>query len=180
MAFSLPDHWVWDFWLADDGARYHMFYLHAPHALGNPDLRHRNARIGHATSPGLVRWDILPPAVPAGPDWWDANNVWAPDVVWDSGRQQWAMLFTGVDSLKVQRACAAWSNDLSAWTKEPANPVFQPDSLTYYWAPSQQWSPCRDPFLFLADGMWKLCKMFEQYLSYNFMDNAPKRDRRVL
>ena len=56
MAFSLPDHWVWDFWLADDGATYHLFYLHAPHALGNPDLRHRNARIGHATSSDLMTW----------------------------------------------------------------------------------------------------------------------------
>ena len=55
LAFRLPDHWVWDFWLADDGDRYHLFYLHAPKSLGDPQLRHRNARIGHASSTDL-RW----------------------------------------------------------------------------------------------------------------------------
>ncbi len=50
MTFARPEHWLWDFWLADDGKSFHMFYLHAPKSLGNPDLRHRNARIGHATS----------------------------------------------------------------------------------------------------------------------------------
>lgn len=150
--FVHPGQQVWDFCLVRDAGLYHIFYIQYPE--DSPGA-HCTA-LGHATSPDLARWDILPPAVPAGPDWWDADNVWAPDVVWDSGRRQWAMLFTGVDSLKVQRACAAWSNDLSTWTKEPANPVFQPDSLAYYWAPSQQWSPCRDPFLFLMDGMWNM------------------------
>ena len=56
MVFALPDHWVWDFWLADDGGLFHLFFLHAPHALADPELRHRNARIGHATSSDLVDW----------------------------------------------------------------------------------------------------------------------------
>ena len=56
MAFQLDAYWVWDFWLADDGEQYHMFFLHAPRALGDPDLRHRSARIGHATSTDLRTW----------------------------------------------------------------------------------------------------------------------------
>ena len=30
MTFTLDSHWVWDFWLADDGDLFHMYYLHAP------------------------------------------------------------------------------------------------------------------------------------------------------
>ena len=56
MTFSLPDSWVWDFWTAVDDDTTHLFYLHAPKSLGDPDLRHRNAAIGHATSEDLVTW----------------------------------------------------------------------------------------------------------------------------
>ncbi len=56
MAFALPGHWVWDSWTAVDGDTTHLFYLHAPTALGDPDLRHRNAAVGHATSTDLVTW----------------------------------------------------------------------------------------------------------------------------
>jgi aminobenzoyl-glutamate transport protein len=55
----LPDHWTWDFWLADDGDRYHLYFLMAPTSLGDPDLRHHNARIGHAVSNDLTDWDFL-------------------------------------------------------------------------------------------------------------------------
>jgi beta-fructofuranosidase len=89
MAFSLPDHWVWDFWLADDGANYHLFYLHAPHALGNPDLRHRNARIGHATSTDLVQWQDHGQIFETGPAGsfddtatWTGSVVRGPDGLW--------------------------------------------------------------------------------------------------
>ena len=43
MTLRLPDKWVWDFWLARDGTDYHAFYLQAPRALGDPELRHLNA-----------------------------------------------------------------------------------------------------------------------------------------
>jgi beta-fructofuranosidase len=36
---SLPDAWIWDSWIADDGDRYHLFFLRAPRALGDPGLR---------------------------------------------------------------------------------------------------------------------------------------------
>jgi len=50
MTLRLPDKWVWDFWLVQDGKDYHAFYLQAPRSLGNPDLRHLNACVGHAAS----------------------------------------------------------------------------------------------------------------------------------
>ena len=52
----LPDQWIWDSWVADDGERFHLYFLQAPRALGDPTLRHAAARIGHATSFHLVDW----------------------------------------------------------------------------------------------------------------------------
>ena len=48
-----PDHWLWDFWFARDGDDVHVFYLQAPRSLGDPELRHHNATIGHAVSRDL-------------------------------------------------------------------------------------------------------------------------------
>ena len=46
MALSLPDHWLWDHWIADDGERYHLFFLRASRALHNPQRRHWRASLG--------------------------------------------------------------------------------------------------------------------------------------
>ena len=35
----LEDAWIWDSWIADDGERYHLFFLKAPRALEDPRLR---------------------------------------------------------------------------------------------------------------------------------------------
>jgi len=63
----LPDCWLWDFWLADDGAAHHCFFLKASRALGNPDRRHHHAVVGHATSPDLVNWREVADALARGP-----------------------------------------------------------------------------------------------------------------
>jgi beta-fructofuranosidase len=94
MGFSKDGHWVWDFWVADDGALFHLFYLHAPASLGDPDLRHRNARIGHATSTDLTDWTdhgtVLEPGA-AGD--LDASATWTGSVVRaDDG--SWRMFYT--------------------------------------------------------------------------------------
>src|SRR3569833_4134345 len=82
MSFSLPDHWVWDFWLADDGQRFHLFFLHAPHNLCDPELRHRNARIGHATSADLTSWTFHGLAfAPGSPGSFDGSATWTGSVV---------------------------------------------------------------------------------------------------
>jgi len=36
---ALDDTWVWDCWVADDGAACHLFFLAAPKALGDPEVR---------------------------------------------------------------------------------------------------------------------------------------------
>ncbi len=150
--FIHPGLQVLDFCLIRPDSLYHIYYI----AVAEATPSTRCYALGHATSPDLYHWTILDPAVAAGPDWWDANSVWAPDVVPDSRRGGWTMLYTGVDSLKVQRACAAHSADLNTWTKSPLNPVFVPDSLQYYWSATLEWSSCRDPFLYRENGVWQM------------------------
>jgi beta-fructofuranosidase len=77
MTLRLPDKWVWDFWLVRDGMDYHAFYLQAPRSLGDPELRHLNASVGHAVSKDLRHWRVLPDALSAGPAGaWDDRAVW--------------------------------------------------------------------------------------------------------
>ncbi|MHB8078127.1 MAG: FlgD immunoglobulin-like domain containing protein [Candidatus Krumholzibacteriia bacterium] len=150
--FIHPGQQVWDFCVVRSDSLYHIFYIAYPESIPGAHCY----ALGHATSPDLAHWTIQPWAVPAGPDWWDADNVWAPDVVWDADRGRWTLYYTGVDSLKIQRLCAAHSPDLGTWTKDPANPLFEPDSLRYYWSPTAAWSSFRDPFVFFRDGVWNL------------------------
>jgi len=62
VALSLPDHWLWDFWIADDRTAYHLFFLKAPR-VGDPDLRHWNTSVGHAFSTDLVQWQVVADAL---------------------------------------------------------------------------------------------------------------------
>ena len=40
MRLALPDHWVWDSWMTDDGTDYHLFFLRASRALQDRERRH--------------------------------------------------------------------------------------------------------------------------------------------
>ncbi len=87
--FRLPDAWVWDFWLADDGERYHLFFLYASRALPHPDDRHYRASIGHAVSTDLSNWRRVADALvrsdgPAFDDLatWTGSVIQHPDGTW--------------------------------------------------------------------------------------------------
>ena len=78
----LASSWVWDFWIADDGDRYHLFFLKASRALLDPDRRHWRATIGHATSTDLSSWTehadaVIPDDSPA----FDDLATWTGSVV---------------------------------------------------------------------------------------------------
>ncbi|PIV81703.1 hypothetical protein COW53_02915 [bacterium CG17_big_fil_post_rev_8_21_14_2_50_64_8] len=148
-----PGRQVWDFCLIEDQGFYHAFYHSFPQQTLNPAAADT---IWHAVSADLRHWNIQGPVLTAGPDWWDAEAMWAPDVVYDTQSSRWAMLYTGVGAKMVQRACLAWSDDLESWTKSAANPVFEPDSLVYSWSPSQAWSSFRDPFLYHDGAQWNM------------------------
>ena len=105
MAFNLPDHWVWDFWLADDGALHHLFYLHAPKSLGDPNLRHRNARIGHASSTDLREWTDHGQVFDAGAAGsFDGSATWTGSVV-RGPDGLWRMFYTGSRFLAPDSDC---------------------------------------------------------------------------
>jgi beta-fructofuranosidase len=152
MGLRLPDKWVWDFWLARDGDQHHAFYLQAPRSLGRPDLRHRNASIGHAVSTDLRGWTVLPDALrPGEPGSWDDIATWTGSVIRHDGL--WHMLYTGTgtsDAGLVQRVGLATSDDLVRWTKHPANPVLEADGRWYELLDLTRWrdQSWRDPWLF--------------------------------
>lgn len=140
---------VWDFCLVRHEGTYHCFYHGRPEGTALADT------IWHATAPDLTHWQIQGPALVAGA-WYEVKGTWAPDVAFDSTTGRWVMAYTGADDRLVQRACLAWSDDLTAWTREPANPVFAPDSTVYRWSPTLTWSAFRDPALFRQDGLWQM------------------------
>jgi hypothetical protein len=148
-----PGQQVWDFCLVHHDGQYHVFYHTIPPEIQQPSAADT---IWHAVSADLRRWTLNGPAITSGPDWWDEVAIWAPDVVFDQQSGRWAMLYTGVGQGMVQRACLAWSADLVNWEKSTANPVFEPDSVTYYWSPSMNWSSFRDPFLYHDGQSWNM------------------------
>jgi len=147
----LADSWAWDFWLADDGRTFHLFFLKAPRALRDPDLRHVNVTIGHATSVDLIDWaeaaDVLAPSPhPAFDDvaTWTGSVTRAPD-------GSWVMFYTGCSGNGTdvkQRIGLATSADLYDWHKDPASPVLQSDGRWYEQAGPGQDEAWRDPWVF--------------------------------
>jgi len=147
----LADRWIWDFWIASTSSAYHMFYLQAPRAIGDPALRHQAATIGHASSSDLVTWTVLPDALgPGSPGSWDDLATWTGSVVEHDGT--WYMLYTGVSSADrglIQRIGLATSPDLLAWSKHPANPVIIADRRWYERFDQTAWreQAWRDPWV---------------------------------
>jgi beta-fructofuranosidase len=119
--FDLPDDWVWDFWLADDGATFHLFFLKAPRSLGDSDLRHDHAAIGHAVSDDLRRWSVVADPVQPQPDGYDDLAMWTGSVV--RAGDHWRMFRTGrtrSDGGSVQRIGCDTSPDLVTWARDRA------------------------------------------------------------
>jgi beta-fructofuranosidase len=150
----LPDDWVWDSWVADDGERFHLFFLKAPRALADPRLRHAAARIGHATSTDLAHWDVHDDALLPVEGDWDDLAQWTGSVVRaDDG--SWRMFYTGLSTrpghgIRDQRIAAAESLDLASWRRIGDRPLLPPDPRWYRTldedpGASETW---RDPFVF--------------------------------
>lgn len=148
MSLRLADHWIWDSWFAVDGDLAHVFFLHAPRALGNPDLRHHNATIGHAVSRDLVDWELRPRALGPGPAGaFDDLATWTGSVIRRDGR--WLMFYTGVTRREaglVQRIGLAVSDDLETWRRTPT--VIAADPAWYEQGAPPLEEHWRDPWAF--------------------------------
>ena len=144
---------MWDFWLADDGLTYHLFFLTAGRHLGDPELRHRNASIGHAVSADLRVWTVLEGALaPSEPPAFDDLATWTGSVLRrDDG--EWQMFYTGISKAERggrQRFGQASSRDLAHWRKQPGSLVLESDPRWY--RQSNAGAAWRDPWVLPAPG----------------------------
>jgi beta-fructofuranosidase len=124
VTLTLEDKWVWDLWLAPEkvDGKWHIFFLQAPRSLINPDLRHANATVGHATSSDLSDWEYVGTALePSAPGTWDDRAIWTGSII-KSDAGLWHMFYTGTNKSKesglVQRIGVATSTDLIHWQKK--------------------------------------------------------------
>ena len=157
----LASSWVWDFWIADDGDRYHLFFLKASRALVDPDRRHWRATIGHATSADLTQWTehadaVIPDDSPA----FDDLATWTGSVVRDDDGM-WRMFYTAVNRAEgglQQRISSVVSADLFTWHREPGRQVLVPDPRWYETAETREWpdQAWRDPWVFREGDTWHM------------------------
>ena len=153
----LEGDWVWDSWVADDGERYHLFYLKAARSLRDGNLRHTSASVGHAVSDDLRDWEVLPDALVPVPGAWDDLAIWTGSVVrGDDGR--WRMFYTALSSrgygVRDQRIGVAESDDLLTWRRPGQQPALSVDARWYQSIDeddtvSETW---RDPFVVRDEG----------------------------
>jgi beta-fructofuranosidase len=150
----LPDDWVWDSWVVDDGDHYHLFFLKAPRSLADPARRHTHAAIGHATSADLRNWDYHGEALAPAQSGWDDLALWTGSIA--RGEDGiWRMYYTALSQrhgrgMRDQRIGLAESRDLFAWTRIGDGPVAEADPAWYSTladdpSASDTW---RDPFVF--------------------------------
>lgn len=145
------DRWVWDSWTADDGERYHLFFLQAPRTRSHPDGRHFQVSIGHAVSHDLYRWEELPTALrPASSPRWDDYTTWTGSVV-PAPDGRWLMFYTGTSRAEhglVQRIGAAISVDLLTWQRLDMPPI-EADPTWYERLDASSWpdEAWRDPYV---------------------------------
>ncbi|MFP4345539.1 MAG: glycosyl hydrolase family 32 [Anaerolineales bacterium] len=153
MGLRLSDRWLWDFWLARTGPDYHLFFLQAPRALGDPERRHWHVSVGHAVSQDLRSWTLLPDALrpsPEGSAAFDSYTTWTGSVIRHAGL--WYLFYTGGrrdEEGKIQRVGLATSTDLLRWDKHPANPLLTPDPTWYELLDLEHWheQAWRDPYV---------------------------------
>lgn len=131
---TVPDKWIWDFWLADTGTQYHLFYLQAPREVV-AELRHWSTSVGHAVSTDLTSWQVLADALaPSTEPAFDDLATWTGSVVQgDDGI--WYLFYTGLSRAedgRVQRIGLATSTDLLTWHKHGPEPLVSADPRWYH------------------------------------------------
>ena len=153
---SITDKWIWDFWFALDGDKYHIFYLQAPSRLKLEQRRHHNVTIGHAVSTNLIDWNILSDALMPGMNGaWDDLATWTGSII--KHNNLWYMFYTGGNRAEnglIQRIGVATSGDLMIWDKHEKNPIIEADEKYYEILNLKTWhdQAWRDPWVISYDG----------------------------
>lgn len=160
MSLELADHWLWDHWIADDGERYHLFFLRASRALHDPQRRHFNASMGHAVSTDARTWTLMPDALvhSDGPAF-DDKAIWTGStVVQPDGTLR--VFYTGISHAEagmVQRVGWADSTDGVTFERACAEPVTADGRWYQTWNPAYSHDEAwRDPFVFEHEGRWHM------------------------
>jgi predicted GH43/DUF377 family glycosyl hydrolase len=105
-----------------EGDRYHMWYT--GQAGGK-------SSIGYATSADGKTWDRAgekPVLTAEGP--WERVAVMCPHVVYDAGRKEYRMWYSGGEQYEPNAIGYATSPDGRKWSKHEGNPIFRPDPKT--------------------------------------------------
>jgi beta-fructofuranosidase len=150
--------WIWDSWYAQDGSDHHAFFLAAPRALGDVELRHDHASIGHAISRDLREWTHVPDALsPGAPGRFDDRATWTGSVVRDG--ECWRMFYTGISNAGgrgVQQIGHAVSHDLVSLVRVSADPIVVADPRWYSVMARDGDESFRDPWVFRYQDEWHM------------------------
>ena len=159
MVLARESAWIWDSWYVVDGTELHAFYLMAPTSLGDPDLRHVNARVGHSVSSDGRNWTHLPDALHASDgDGFDSQAIWTGSIVRDG--ECWHLFYTGINRTtreRVQAVGHAVSTDLVHWTRQGSEPIVR--AAAPYALLGNDYDGAehfRDPWVFQHDGRWQM------------------------
>ena len=157
--FALAESWVWDFWVVDDGERYHLFFLFASKALQDPHARHDRAAIGHAVSTDLTEWVRIEDAlVRSDSPAFDDLAIWTGCTLRDPNGP-WLLIYTGttlVDGKNVQSIGIATSDDLRHWERQ--GQVLSADPRWYETLDHGTWhdEAFRDPWVYRDGDRWRM------------------------
>ena len=159
---SSREDWIWDSWIADDGERYHLFFLKAPRALARPAAASRARADRSRDLAGSRRAGKCTRTHSGRPrEGFDDLALWTGSVArGDDG--VWRMYYTAINSqgrgVQDQRIGMAESDDLMTWRRVAREPLVEPDPCHYRMlgdgsGASETW---RDPFVFRHDGVWHM------------------------
>jgi len=129
--------------------RYHLFYQYNP-----TGPFHGSIHWGHAVSDDLVHWEDRPVALSPSPDGPDRDGCWSGCTVDDDGVA--TILYTGGRGTE-QLPCLATAADdgLTAWDKDPANPVIEELPAEPEVLRTEDWDgEFRDHCVWREDGRW--------------------------
>jgi beta-fructofuranosidase len=154
---SRDKEWIWDSWYVVNGDDLHAYYLMAPRSLGNPDLRHINARIGHSVTQNGTDWVHLPEAFgPSEVDDFDNQAIWTGSIIREAGL--WHMFYTGITretKERVQAVGHATSEDLMTWKRVTSSPILRAEP-PYGTLDRDGVEHFRDPWVFKSDNRWHM------------------------